>query len=106
MKKRKGRSFDRDFDASKDITTCYINYRNEETRVMLNRKDKTITLSFSFNGVNYRSDTINMERDGNLIIIRESQIKFHGIEELHQIDIKNLIDCIEKMFEYKYDLSD
>jgi hypothetical protein len=104
-KKRNNNAFDRDFNAKKNITTCYIYHSNTKISVLLKRKDKVATFHFSYNGITYKSEEINMIRDGYLIFVDESQIKVDNFR-LNEMHISHLKKCIERMFEYEYDIND
>lgn len=105
MRKRKDKSFDRDFDANRNSTVCYIHNNNDEISVILNRIDRIATLGFSYNGVTYKSNEIEMSWHSGIIEVDKSQIRFDNFD-IKEIDLTNLANCLEEMFEKKYGLSD
>lgn len=96
MKKRK--SFNRDFNAFENRTTCYIHYENIEIPVYICRERNTIKLNFTFNKKTYSSEEIEIFRSSDLISSDLNVISFNGIV-IKDTDRRNLASCIDRMFD-------
>ena len=103
MKPRHLKAFDREFDQNNSSTKCYIYKEGTEIPVFLDRDSNKIILSFTYRGNKYNSVEITCNARQDYIAFNLSRIKFDGID-LDPIDLKNLADCIDKMFDAIADL--
>lgn len=98
MKTRNIKAFDREFDPNNSKTKCYIHKDGIEIPVYLKRNADKIQLSFTYRGNKYTSNEISFNSEEDFIAFTFLRIQFAGID-LDQIDINNLADCVDKMFE-------
>ena len=103
MKKSKkpNKNFKRDFNRHKNNTLCYIHIKNTEIPVTLHKDKNVVTLTFNYQGKFYQSEKIEINSINDRIGLNTEKIIFNSIV-LDDIDISNLTDCIDDMFDYQF----